>query len=73
MYAVIFILMWNNLIWQACQDLLLTYEAKQRALGVPVQELRVKPFESSLAEKPASVSGYSDPQSSAQLKPRHSD
>ncbi|XP_029318560.1 LOW QUALITY PROTEIN: dynein regulatory complex subunit 4 [Cottoperca gobio] len=36
-------------ISQARKDLLLTYEAKQRALGVPVEELCAKPFESSLA------------------------
>ncbi|XP_029001219.1 dynein regulatory complex subunit 4-like [Betta splendens] len=39
------------LISKAREDLLLTYEAKQRALGVPVEELSVKPFESSLAGK----------------------
>ncbi|XP_037611286.1 dynein regulatory complex subunit 4-like [Sebastes umbrosus] len=33
-------------ICQARKDLLLTYEAKRRALGVPVEELCVKPFES---------------------------
>ncbi|TDH17068.1 hypothetical protein EPR50_G00005090 [Perca flavescens] len=38
-------------IAQARKDLLLTYEAKQRASGVPVEELFVKPFESSLAGK----------------------
>ncbi|KAE8297098.1 hypothetical protein D5F01_LYC03712 [Larimichthys crocea] len=36
-------------ISQTCKDLLLTYEAKQRALGVPTEEICVKPFESSLA------------------------
>ncbi|XP_034724931.1 dynein regulatory complex subunit 4 [Etheostoma cragini] len=36
-------------ISQARKDLLLTYGAKQRASGVPVEELFVKPFESSLA------------------------
>lgn len=38
-------------IWQARKDLQLTYEAKQRALGVPVEELCVKPFESTLTVK----------------------
>ncbi|XP_076593709.1 dynein regulatory complex subunit 4-like [Chaetodon auriga] len=38
-------------ISQARKDLLLTYGAKQRALGVPVEELCVKPFESSLTGK----------------------
>ncbi|XP_070760216.1 dynein regulatory complex subunit 4 [Enoplosus armatus] len=38
-------------ISKARKDLLLTYEAKQRALGVPVEELCVKPFESSLTGK----------------------
>ncbi|XP_068435235.1 dynein regulatory complex subunit 4 isoform X2 [Clinocottus analis] len=32
-------------LFQARKDLLLTYEAKQRALGVPVEELCIKPFE----------------------------
>ncbi|XP_044058676.1 dynein regulatory complex subunit 4 [Siniperca chuatsi] len=41
----------NAQISKARKDLLLTYEAKQRALGVPVEELCVKPFESSLAGK----------------------
>ncbi|XP_039995733.1 dynein regulatory complex subunit 4-like [Xiphias gladius] len=31
-------------IFKARKDLLLTYEAKQRALGVPVEELCLKPF-----------------------------
>ncbi|XP_070688286.1 dynein regulatory complex subunit 4-like [Pempheris klunzingeri] len=38
-------------ISKARKDLLLTYEAKQRAFGVSVEELRVKPFESSLNGK----------------------
>ncbi|KAA8595585.1 dynein regulatory complex subunit 4 [Etheostoma spectabile] len=38
-------------ISQARKDLLLTYGAKQRASGVPAEELFVKPFESSLAGK----------------------
>ncbi|XP_070822846.1 dynein regulatory complex subunit 4 [Chaetodon trifascialis] len=38
-------------IFQARKDLLLTYRAKQRALGVPVEELCVNPFESSLTGK----------------------
>nr|XP_046241703.1 dynein regulatory complex subunit 4-like [Scatophagus argus] len=38
-------------ISKARKDLLLTYEAKQRALGVPVEEICRKRFESSLAGK----------------------
>lgn len=38
-------------IWQARKDLLLTFEAKQRALGVPVEVLCVKPSDSSVAGK----------------------
>ncbi|XP_042267341.1 dynein regulatory complex subunit 4-like [Thunnus maccoyii] len=36
-------------ISKACKELLLTHEAKQRAFGVPVEELCVKPVDSSLA------------------------
>ncbi|XP_038557095.1 dynein regulatory complex subunit 4 [Micropterus salmoides] len=36
---------------KARTDLLLTYEAKQRALGVPLEERCVKPFESSIASR----------------------
>uniref|UniRef100_A0A7N6BDP6 Dynein regulatory complex subunit 4 n=1 Tax=Anabas testudineus TaxID=64144 RepID=A0A7N6BDP6_ANATE len=36
-------------ISKARKDLLLNYEAKQRALGVPVEELSAKPFEGTLA------------------------
>ncbi|XP_018523371.1 dynein regulatory complex subunit 4 [Lates calcarifer] len=38
-------------ISKARKDLLLTYEAKQRTLGVPVEEVCAKPFESSLTGK----------------------
>ncbi|KAK2858639.1 hypothetical protein Q5P01_003259 [Channa striata] len=34
---------------KARKDLLQTYEAKQRALGVPVEEFSAKPLESSTA------------------------
>ncbi|XP_030269345.1 dynein regulatory complex subunit 4 isoform X1 [Sparus aurata] len=38
-------------ISKAHKDLLLTFEAKQRAIGVPVEVLCVKPSDSSVAEK----------------------
>lgn len=40
-------------ILQALKDLHLTFEVKQRAIGVPVEELCAKPSESSHVEKPA--------------------
>lgn len=38
-------------ILQALKDLHLTFEVKQRAIGVPVEELCAKPSESSHVEK----------------------
>lgn len=38
-------------ILQALKDLHLTFEAKQRAIGVPVEELYAKPSEGSRVEE----------------------